>query len=207
MALKLNEKKAAQRVVADPAITSNDFSLALKQFFNLKGTRDLWSFVSPLDEISWKIHSIEPHSYKELLPLMGMYADICATGAIPKLKHQLAIQTLNNENMPGMGMLKVNFTTMSEASFIDKVDDKLRMLFAHLRHIASSDVNAHRSLKKCKTPEDADELKDVLLKFGTFKQDSDSTQPQQQQQSQQPNYMALLQTPESWLKVATWFGL
>ena len=122
------------RAKADPAITVEDLKMPIAKFMKLKGTRDVFELIKPLEKAQYT-SGVDAQALVELDSLLLDYAKVCKAGVLPSAKHIAALRLLNDHHEPGMGALKINFSDQQDDVVFDIVDLKIKTCFKWLRQV------------------------------------------------------------------------
>jgi hypothetical protein len=76
-----------------------------------------------------------------LIPLAREYAKIVPNTKIPQTKHREALAKMNDEEVPGVGRCRLNFTTKSDAEFIDWLDMSIRVVLYMFKQLKEKNVS------------------------------------------------------------------
>ena len=124
-----------ERLKANPGITVQNIVEALSKYFDVVGHRDIATMLDPLRAIGYG-HRVPSDLMVQYCELARTMSKVFTTGVIPSKKLILALKYLNTESKPGVGILKINFTTKNEDDFCDYIDDKLKTLLRAFRELA-----------------------------------------------------------------------
>ena len=122
------------RAKADPTISVDDLKMPLAKFMKLKGTRDVFELLKPLEKSQYT-SGVDAQALVELDSLLFDYASVCKTGVLPSVKHISALKSLNSHYEPGIGVLKMNFSDQQDDVVFDWVDLKIKTCLKWLRQI------------------------------------------------------------------------
>ena len=109
---------------------------------NMAGTRDIESYFimdNAKTQLTWKS---EPSNVQFLLrvsSLMMDYMKIAPSAKLPAAKHKEALQYLNAEPVPGIGLCKINFSTKSDSDYLDWLDMNIRITMYLFRCLKAKD--------------------------------------------------------------------
>ena len=116
------------RAKADPSISPIDLMKPLQEYFAEKGTRDVYSLLSPYDHITMN-SGLPSQALSDLASLFVHYTSLCTSGVVPRKAHLVALQNLNNQIVEGQGRMKINFQERwSDEKLYNWVDDKVRTM-------------------------------------------------------------------------------
>ena len=159
-------KKNHAREKVDSSITVHDLQKPLREYMMQRGHRNVWEMLEPLALLQYNAGT--PHSIlRDFAPLALLYVKVCRKGLVPSSKHRQALQKLNSENVMGQGVLKINFTDLSNDVFIDQVDDRIRVLLKHFRICVSHSIGIgkQRRLNTLLEPKAYELVASVLSEF------------------------------------------
>lgn len=133
------------RTKADKNITVEDLKRPLLDFMKEMGSRDVYHLINQhMKSVSYT-SAVKPSALVALAPLLKSYVGCCKNGVIPGGKHTVALQHLNAQAEPGMGVLKINFTDLEDVKFYDLVDTKIKTLMKQLRELKMKPESANRA--------------------------------------------------------------
>lgn len=124
-----------ERLKANPSITVQQIVEALSNYFDAVGHRDIAKILDPLRCVGYG-HRVPSQLLVQYCDLAKSMAKVFTTGVIPSKKLALALKYLNAESKPGVGTLKINFTSKQENDFCDYIDDRLKVIVKAFRELA-----------------------------------------------------------------------
>ena len=89
------------------------------------------------------------HHLASISDILIEYLKITPNTVVSGKKHRDALKCLNNEMVEGMGIMKINFTSMHERDFIDVVDEQVRISLSMVKTLVENAKNRSRATKAC----------------------------------------------------------
>ena len=97
---------------------------------NVAGTRDIENYFvqdNAKTQLTWRSEPTNVQFLCRISSLIMDYMKIAPSGKLPASKHKDALAFLNSEAVPGVGLCKINFTTKSDADYLDWLDMNIRV--------------------------------------------------------------------------------
>ena len=186
--------KPKMQLTADPCIGVKDLFDSLEGYLVENGNMNLYKMVEPPVGISWK-STTNPSWLAKNGVLYKKYLAIAPNGVLPAKKHRSALMKLQEKK-------NVNHTNKTPEDFAEKVDEWIRIGFAHLRALKQSSTAQQRCFRKADGEEQAilKEIIDMMeLGDGSENGNSDDSQKSEEVTSLVPveaSTTPTFQTPE-----------
>ena len=167
--------KAKVRLTADPCIGVKDLLDCLHDYLVETGNMNLFKLLEPPAGISWK-STTSPSWLAKNGVLYKKYLAIAPNGVLPAKKNRSALIKLQEKK-------NVNHTNLTAEDFSEKVDEWIRIGFAHLRALKQSSTAEQRCFRKADGEEQTilKEIMDMLdLGDGSESGQSDDSQKQEE---------------------------
>ena len=138
------------RLRPNPTIGIGDLMLPLKKHMERERNRDVSKWLLPNPLLKWtQTQAPNLHHLASISDLLIEYLKITPNTVVSGKKHRDALTCLNNEMGEGQGVLKINFTSMTDRDFIDVVDEQVRISLSMVKTLAENKHIRYRAMKTC----------------------------------------------------------
>ena len=138
------------RLRPNPTIGIRDLMLPLKKHMERERNRDVSKWLLPNPLLKWtQTQAPNLHHLASISDLLIEYLKMTPNTVVSGKKHRDALTCLNNEMGEGQGVLKINFTSMTDRDFIDVVDEQVRISLNMVKTLAENEQIRSRAMKAC----------------------------------------------------------